>query len=309
MTVANPVDRSPLLASHSVLVPTDLEDQPQQVFVLGDIHGNVGFLWYAAREAAALGCSTILQLGDFGALWPGSNSFLPTVDDLLSEAGVERLVFIDGNHEGFTSEVPFPDRRGSAVKGGLVAAAELADRDADGFCKLSERVAWISRGHRWQWNGVRFGAIGGAFSVDWRHRTPGFTWWPDLEVPSPAEVDRLGSEPLDVLVLHDAPAGVPLERVSTFTLSESDQRRAQQPREFLRAAVELTRPQIVLHGHWHWRHGTRLAWSDETDERRATRVEGLGADLDGDVDWASGVLDLRGGGPTFPTGPPIPESA
>lgn len=76
----------------------------ERVFVLGDIHGNVGFLRRAAASAAKEACKTILQLGDFGALWPGSRGFLRRVDETLHNAGVKRLVFIDGNHEGFTSD-------------------------------------------------------------------------------------------------------------------------------------------------------------------------------------------------------------
>lgn len=80
--------------------PTEVD----RVFVLGDIHGNVDFLRRAATTAAEAGCRTILQLGDFGALWPGSRGFFRRVDELLHYGGIDKLVFIDGNHEGFTSD-------------------------------------------------------------------------------------------------------------------------------------------------------------------------------------------------------------
>ena len=58
-----------------------------RVFVLGDIHGNVDFLRRAATTAAEAGCETILQLGDFGALWPGSRRAGPDVSRLAEATG------------------------------------------------------------------------------------------------------------------------------------------------------------------------------------------------------------------------------
>lgn len=283
--------------------PTNVD----RVFVLGDIHGNVDFLRHAAQAAADAGCRTILQLGDFGALWPGSRGFFRRVDELLHYVGIEKLVFIDGNHEGFTSDdVSFYGPDDSSLTGGLARAESAAERDEHGFRILSEHVVWAPRGHRWIWNGVRFGALGGAFSVDWRWRAPGRSWWPDHEMPTDVDVERLGDDPLDVLVSHEVPLGVPLERISTFPMKGADRANAERPREVVRDAVEATTPQLVLHGHWHWRHGTDLQWTDSDGQIRVTRVEGLGADVDGDVEWASGVLDLREG-VSFPPGPPIPD--
>lgn len=72
-----------------------------------------------------------------------------------------------------------------------------AGESPEGFLSLSDRVQWIPRGCRWVWNGVRFGAVGGAFSVDWRRRTPGDSWWPDHENVSDTDIERLGSDALD----------------------------------------------------------------------------------------------------------------
>ncbi len=284
------------------------EKEVDRVFVLGDIHGNVDFLRRAVTTAGEAGCRTILQLGDFGALWPGSRGFFRSIDETLHYAGIDKLVFIDGNHEGFTSDdVSFYGPGDSSLTGGLARAESAAERDEYGFRILSEHVTWAPRGHRWTWSGVRFGALGGAFSVDWRWRVPGRSWWPDHEIPTDADVERLGTDPLDVLVSHDIPRGVPLERISTFRLNSGDQANADRPREVVRAALEATRPRLVLHGHWHWRHGTDLHWTDADGQTHVTRVEGLGADIDGDVEWASGVLDLCDG-VSFPSGSPIPSA-
>jgi hypothetical protein len=137
---------------------------------------------------------------------------------------------------------------------------------------------------------VRFGAIGGAFSIDWRDRKPGRSWWPE-EVTTVDDVERLGTAPLDVLVTHEAPAGVPFEG---YRLPEEDEVRAEEVRRYIRAATEATQPRMVLHGHWHRRHTYELAWPTEDHGElawRSTLVEGLAADVQGDFQ-AWGVLDL-----------------
>jgi len=279
---------------------------PTRILLAGDIHGDLPFLARVADRAVDEGCSTILQLGDLGALWPGSDAFLPAIDELLVESGIDRLVFVDGNHEGFVTRVLFRGVDGGTAAGGLAAARRRSEETVEGFRSLSERVQWIPRGTRWEWNGVRLGAIGGAFSVDWRRRTPGENWWPDHENVADADVERLGAGPLDVLVTHDVPLGVPMDAISTFPLSPSDESNCALTRERLREAVEATQPSLVLHGHWHWKYGADLDWPDSDGRARRTRVEGFGANLDRDVDWATAVLDLSDGTPSLPTGPPMP---
>jgi len=148
---------------------------------------------------------------------------------------------------------------------------------------------------------VRFGALGGAFSIDWRDRTPGKSWWPQ-EITTQADVETLGDEALDVLVSHEAPADVPL---TGFRLPAEDQVRTDEVRELVRDAVRATQPKLVLHGHWHRRNSCEVAWPVEENGDlawRSARVEGLAADVQGDLD-AWGVLELEPlaffGGETF----------
>lgn len=154
-------------------------------------------------------------------------------------------------------------------------------------------MAYIPRGARLELAGVRFGFLGGAFSVDWRDRTQGVGWWSN-ETTDQSEVTRLGTDDLDVLVAHDAPAGLDL---AAWRLPAEDQVRAEEVRSLIASAVEATRPQIVFHGHWHHSHDTELSWIDraETEQAgalmwRSTRVIGLGCD--GDIDGGWLVLDL-----------------
>lgn len=260
-------------------VPQELLDAVRHVIVMGDIHG-VG---QPVRRALDLGkrggLSLIVQVGDFG-VGPFSGemkSFTKLVDRMLSRADAWMLV-TPGNHENY-------------------ARLNDAPRDAAGMIVLGERLRALPRGFRWLLGGLRFGSLGGATSVDRASRTEGRSWWPQERITQ-ADVDALGDEPLDVLITHEVPAGVPVvgmnvSRVDPATLAEADE-----GRRLVRRAVERTRPRVVPSGHWHQRLTHDLALSpggssrcevlpDETDRRNAMAMDV--ADLDAPLvelgDW------------------------
>lgn len=155
---------------------------------------------------------------------------------------------------------------------------------------IVDRCRWLPRGHRWEWSGVRFGALGGAFSVNWRWRAEGISWRRG-EMLTDADVARLGDEPLDVLISHDAPQGMPLRGLP---IPPVDEMRSAEVRVRILEAVEATEPALVVHGHWHHRYRHELTWPVTVDGElvwRSAQVEGLAADIEGDRrSWA--VLDL-----------------
>lgn len=242
-------------------------DEVTRVLLAGDWHGNADWAAGCLRVAAGAGCPVVLQLGDFG-LWPGrEEAYLDRLEEEAGGLGVG-LVWIDGNHEDHDSL----DRwRPQADRQGLVA--------------MRPHVTWASRGARWSWGGVRFGALGGAVSIDRFLRRAGHNWWPQ-EAVTEADVERLGDEPLDVLATHAAPTAVtfpsrPLRLPGTII---EDARRV---RALVDSAVARTRPRLVVHGHHHVRHRAELP---------DYRVEGLAHDKSaGPGAWA--VLGL---GPDLP---------
>lgn len=139
---------------------------------------------------------------------------------------------------------------------------------------------------------MSFGALGGAFSIDWRLRTPGRSWWPE-EVTTEADVELLGDAPLEVLLCHDAPAGFPANH--PIRVDVADEARSHEVRVLLARAVAATRPRLVIHGHWHRRHSTALSLQSGD----VTQVEGLASDNEGDQrSWgvlALPTLTFRGG--------------
>jgi predicted phosphodiesterase len=249
-------------------------DDPQRVLVAGDVHGNSRWMGSLCKLARRHGCEVILQLGDFG-YWPHTPDglrFLEHVDWHAERNDIDCIYWIDGNHDNHDAL--------SALKPG-----------AAGTVPVGKRCRYIPRGHRWVWSGVRFGALGGAFSVDRRERVRGESWW-DGEVPARSDLESLGDAQLDVLVTHDAPAGSP---VRGLALPAIDEVLAGDVRQLNREAMEATAPAVLLHGHWHHRYSAELTWPVATSAGfawRSTLVEGLAADVQGDHRaWA--VLELN----------------
>jgi hypothetical protein len=246
--------------------------EPRRLLVAGDVHGDAAWFDALCRRAQDLGCDAVLQLGDFG-YWPhlpGGAKFPRRVSSCATRFDLD-VYWIDGNHENHAAL--------RALRTGDGGAIEIADR-----------CWYLPRGHRWTWGGMRFGALGGAFSIDWRSRRPGSSWWPE-EVTTAEDVEALGSGALDVLVAHDAPAGVPLQGLA---LPEIDQVRSDEVRALVAAAVKATMPKLVLHGHWHRRHSFELTWpvgGGGALEWAHTQVEGLASNVEHDH-RAWGVLDL-----------------
>lgn len=260
----------------------------------GDWHGDEDWASEAIGRAADTGAAWVVQLGDFGfgfyrlgddpaqpGDWAPRCPFARRVSALAVELGVQ-VVFIDGNHDN------------------PVLLARLAhSRDpagAEAFVPVEDGLFWAPRGHRWEWDGIRFGALGGAYSIDRRMRTTGLDFWPE-EVTAPADVARLGHDPLDVLVCHDGPTipeGFrPLPGASPRKVDQAS-------RDQVATAVERTRPRLVVHGHWHLRYtaerpdgGRAGAAGGSGRAAPATRVEGLASNLEHD-DRALLALDLSG---------------
>lgn len=249
----------------------------ERILVAGDTHGNLGWISTLAKLAARHRCAGIVQLGDFG-FWSDrgkhhtpvlNERFLNAIAVDLSRYGVWMRV-VDGNHDA----VPL--------------VLERYEPGPDGIVALRRGLDWATRGSRWEWAGVRFGALGGAVSIDKRMRTPGWTWWA-TEMIWPEDVERLGTEKLDVLVTHEAPEGVGQPGVDFGSLpvqllqEESDSRAC---RRLVEQARRATKPALLLHGHHHMRYRKRMEAGEV-----ATVVEGLGCDMDANGD-AWGVLHL-----------------
>lgn len=214
-------------------------DTPEKIGVAGDWHGNTRWALHATTEMCdRIGRFTgsiddpklILHLGDFG-IWPGKSGFyyINELRMMLRFRGA-KLWFAEGNHEDYTQLDDFHIEKGNPDK----------------------LISWLPRGHRWEWHGRKWMALGGAASVDKACRTPYVDWWPEEEITYKQAANVIESGHADVMVCHDAPTGVPF----TFPLPPSfwnaeDIRRSDNHRDLMREIVLAVQPKYFLHGHYH----------------------------------------------------------
>ncbi|HEX9086143.1 MAG TPA: metallophosphoesterase family protein [Arthrobacter sp.] len=209
-----------------------IEEEIKKVVVAGDWHGNLLWMQRVLRAAAGDGHKVIVHVGDLAVLWPGASKFTTILKRLLEELDL-LFIFADGNHD-------------------VHPALRALPLNADGFGVISDRLLYAPRGHRWSLSGQRFGALGGAYSVDRRSRVQGKSWWIGEEVTD-RDVHRLGRERLDVLISHEVPMGIDVVSTIGGRLPEMIEREAEICRRLVRDAVRNTEPHLVFSGHWHQR--------------------------------------------------------
>lgn len=247
--------------------PADLS--PKRVLIAGDWHGDTKRMRAAVHAASVYSCDAILHVGDLGILWPDESpkTFdLPLVEELEKNGNIP-FIFIDGNHDNHA------------------ALRNAYDPDGHGFVEVLPGIWWASRAVRWNWSGVTFAGLGGAYSVDREHRRDGESIWVEVEEVRPDDIAALGSvsggaAPVDVLLTHDVPFGVPAK--STMTLDRWIEDAAEVSRHLLREAVENVLPKLVFSGHWH----QRLSHDLIIEPDRENRFE--------DVRVRCEVLDMNG---------------
>lgn len=213
--------------------------EPKNNFlVVGDVHGSFAQMDKAIRHAKELELDTIFQVGDFG-IWHNDKPFLNQQQALLEQWGIE-LYFIDGNHEDFT---------------------RLYDKKIldDGTRYVRDNITYIPRGYRWDWHGLSFLGLGGAASIDRKHRIEGRSWWPEEFLTEEDILTAQAGGPVDIMLTHDSPAGAPNSVTDDFR----GQKEALEyfgaemlatctwHREQLKRVTDITTPRILIHGHYH----------------------------------------------------------
>lgn len=200
----------------------------------GDWHANTNWSVRAIEHAAANQADIILHLGDYGYdFHPG---FIQQVEEALVAADIE-LWFIDGNHEDFNWLYQQP----------------LEDF---GRRKISDHVFHLPRGYRWTWNGVRFLAMGGAFSVDRRMRKLNKSWWQEETISLREARLAIDGGPADVMISHDCPSGVEIPGLgsTSWMWPREAIAKSNEHQDLLRTVVDEVRPRQIWHGHYHRRY-------------------------------------------------------
>lgn len=257
---------------------------PLRLALAGDWGGNIRWMCHVVSDVAPLlpahGLRLLIQLGDFG-LRPGGNHLMNRLSRTLEEHQM-LLWFLDGNHE-FHDEL------------------DALHEDEPGPVPVDDdgRVWHLPRGTRWEWNDIRWLAVGGAGSPDWKTREE----WRPQEVLSEAQADAaVAGGRADVLLAHDCPLlfgpqGHPSPPKSwDFTHCAASERQ-------LAAVTRAVKPSWFVHGHFHYaRDELQQPWWGRT------RVTGLSND-GGPGNWmitGTALRDFRR--PTERPGSPLPRA-
>ncbi|GHD46846.1 hypothetical protein D9V29_09220 [Mycetocola manganoxydans] len=208
-----------------------------EIGVMGDLHGDLAHAFRVSAVFANRGVTTLVQLGDWAAIWPREN-WHAAVDKLsrrLSQGG-QQMYFLDGNHDAHTILARFPI-------------------GPDGLRWITPNIAHIPRGWRTTIGGNRtLAALGGANSIDLQHRTEGVDWWSAHEQITEADLKALGPQDADVLLGHEVPFGVPSLDRHLAALPRwpfEAEWYARRSRYMFHQAVMQTRPKLTLGGHYH----------------------------------------------------------
>ncbi|KQO97496.1 metallophosphoesterase family protein [Leifsonia sp. Leaf264] len=208
-----------------------------RIGLLGDAHGNLGDIMSAAASLRDHGITALIQLGDFGVVWPGQNwgHNLDRLNLKLQRRG-QVLHFVHGNHDWIPKLRQFP-------------------ADEDGVRWLRPTIAHLDTGVRGTFpSGRSFVAIGGANSIDHEIRTEGESWWPEESITG-ADLQTVGSGYADVLFSHDAPLDVTsLDQALTLTdkfWTDESLEYAVRGRRMLTRAIHAVGPELSVGGHYH----------------------------------------------------------
>jgi hypothetical protein len=233
--------------------------------VLGDTHGDAGWCVHVTRLAGRHGVQRVLQVGDFG-FWPEikldrdlsvARRLLQQIDWACEEYNVLGWDFIDGNHDDHRA---LRDIQGHHQP------------DDDGMFPVSRYVRYSPRGNSFKLDGTIVGTLGGAVSIDALLEQTGidfgdkepyrvdWDWFPDLESPTLADIEKLPDH-VDLLLTHEAPQGVDLRHLDGFpglAIPPDVQAATDAARDIVAEAVYRTSPALVIHGHWHGRNRAHL---------------------------------------------------
>jgi len=229
----------------------------KKLFV-GDCHGDIDFLEKCMEYAKDHGASEIIQVGDWGFVWPRPNVLAKDVlrkanhvnnhcdylSTLLNRYGVT-MRFIDGNHDYF----PWLD-----------AMVTTYDENSPWWGSgepepvyLANKLYYQPRGSTYtDEDGTKFLFLGGAPSIDRSMRTPGRSWWPEEFITEEQYQRTLDAKgPFDVFVSHDAPyfpPGYGPKGDPEFC------KHALQSMHHIKGVIARHKPPLHVHGHWHCRY-------------------------------------------------------
>lgn len=234
---------------------------PVIVAFAGDWHMNTHYASRAIEYANEQDAEVIVHLGDYG--YSFDRNFLDAQQDLLEKFGMV-LMFIDGNHEDHDW-------------------LDAQPIDSDGVRRLTSRIWHLPRGFRWNWYGLDYLALGGAYSIDRAYRELGSSWWEQETLTDEQAEKAIADGPAHVMVVHDAPITSHIQKLQADWLSPAVLARSQAHREKLQEVVDKVKPSWLWHGHFHQFYQEDIEGPDG-DITTVTGLDCDGAALEKNVD-------------------------
>ena len=209
-----------------------------RIMICGDWHGDANHAEYCAIQAREHDAQVIFQLGDFG-YWEhvsGGDYYLNTLSVISQTFGLP-IAWIDGNHENH-----------------VMLREKYTTPNSLGFVEIRPGVKYVPRGTVWEWDGVRFLGLGGAFSIDRNWRRVGTSFWFE-ETLTPEEVAiaiKNVGEGVDVMFTHDVLTGVDLPFIfAKLGKRLTPSRESDINRDLVREVALAAQPKRLYHGHYH----------------------------------------------------------
>lgn len=202
----------------------------------------------------------VYHLGDFGVYSDREGvKYLRAIDRQLKLYGM-RIFITEGNHEDYS----------------LINSLPVAE---DGKKWLTERIALLPRGFRWEMDGHSFVSFGGAASVNFTSLKENVSWWKE-EAITAEDVYRLaGDGEADIMLAHDAPLGIEaieaLKRAHVDDWEPIELAYAYRSQKLMSYAVEAVRPKLFFHGHYHLGYQEEVLVIDSQDEGFLMQAYGL----------------------------------
>jgi predicted phosphodiesterase len=197
-----------------------------RILIVGDSHCNEYYIKRIIKEANAHSCNCIIQLGDFG-YWPYTTygiKFLQTIKDNLNIP----MYFINGNHDQL----------------------DALPLNADEPYQIQENLYYLPNSYKWEWEGVSFMSLGGAYSIDRNMGQLDHDWFLEEEITEEQVIKACNHKSVDILLTHDAPSCISINTIKGI-INGKDILEAQPNRQKLTEVVYTLNPRYLFHGHWH----------------------------------------------------------
>lgn len=194
-----------------------------KIAIAGDWHGKSNYAKYILKELKKQDVDMVIHVGDLAILWDTKNPERCSMAKVIDKAGIEFL-FIDGNHDNHDTLQGLEDTQ------------------------ITENIRYMPRGSTLEIDGLTFGFLGGAYSIDADWREEGLDWWRNEE-PTEEEAEPLLDKDLDVLITHEAPIQFPVKKMIQLPLQK--EHRSEDTRVLVQKVLDATKPKKHYFGHWH----------------------------------------------------------